>query len=55
MRYKTIVLELLQEQYPKLHEKLRQERTLLQAMDQQGFAVSDFVTCFQLDTRFADV
>ena len=25
MRYKTIVLELLKDQYPALHEKLRQE------------------------------
>ena len=34
MHYKTIVLELLQEQYPNLHEQLRQERTLRQALDE---------------------
>ncbi len=34
MHYKTIVLELLQEQYPKLHEQLRQERTLLMTLDE---------------------
>ena len=28
-RYKTIALELIQEQYPALHEQLCQERTLL--------------------------
>ena len=33
MRYKTIVLELLQDRYPALHEKLRQERTLLSTLD----------------------
>ena len=38
MHYKTIVLGLLQEQYPALHEQLRKSRTLLQAMD--DYAVS---------------
>jgi len=33
MQYKTIVLGLLQEQYPALHERLRVSRTLLQAMN----------------------
>jgi hypothetical protein len=33
MQYKTIVLGLLQEQYPALHERLRANRTLLQAMN----------------------
>ncbi len=33
MHYKTIVLELLQEQYPSLHARLRRERTLLMALD----------------------
>ena len=31
--YKTIVLELLKDQYPALHERLRQERKLLEAVD----------------------
>jgi hypothetical protein len=34
MLYKTIILELLQDQYPTLHEQLRQERRLLPALDQ---------------------
>jgi hypothetical protein len=33
MRYKTIVLELLLDQYPAFHERLRQERTLLSTLD----------------------
>jgi hypothetical protein len=33
MQYKTIVLGLLQEQYPALHERLRASRSLLQAMN----------------------
>jgi hypothetical protein len=33
MQYKTIVLGLLQEQYPALHERLRASRTLLQSMN----------------------
>jgi hypothetical protein len=33
MHYKTIVLEMLQEQYPALHEALRTQRTLLQAVE----------------------
>ncbi len=39
MHYKTIVLELLQEQYPALHEKLRKERTLLAALDDYAAAL----------------
>jgi hypothetical protein len=33
MMYKTIVLGLLQEQYPKLHEQLRREGMLLKTLD----------------------
>jgi hypothetical protein len=33
MQYKTIVLELLQECHPRLHERLRRERTLLWALN----------------------
>jgi len=33
MLYKTMTLELLQEGFPTLHEKLRQRRALLQALD----------------------
>ena len=39
MLYKTIVLELLQDQYPSLHEKLRQQRKLLQALDDYAAAL----------------
>jgi hypothetical protein len=31
--YKTIILTLLQEQYPSLHERLRRERTLLATLN----------------------
>ena len=31
--YKTIILELLQEQYPSLHDQLRRERTLLEKLN----------------------
>lgn len=33
MLYKTITLELLQDQYPALHERLKKERTLLKALE----------------------
>jgi hypothetical protein len=33
MHYKTITLELLQDQYPILHERLKKERTLIQALE----------------------
>ena len=33
MHYKTIVLGLMEEQYPALYEKLRKERLLLKALD----------------------
>jgi hypothetical protein len=39
MLYKTIVLELLQEQHPALHERLRQERMLLQALNDYAIAL----------------
>jgi hypothetical protein len=38
-QYKTIILELLQEQYPSLHEQLRQERLLLQAVNDYATAL----------------
>src|SRR5262245_24439242 len=34
--YKTIILELLQEQYPTLHEQLRSTRTLLATVNQHS-------------------
>jgi hypothetical protein len=34
MHYKTVVLELLQDQYPALHERLRTRRLLLQSLDE---------------------
>jgi hypothetical protein len=33
MRYKTIILELLQQEYPALHERLRARRTLLASLN----------------------
>ena len=33
MQYKTIVLGLIEEQYPVLYEQLRKERLLLKALD----------------------
>ena len=42
MLYKTIVLELLQEQYPKLHEQLRASRTLLSTVNLQAVALKRY-------------
>jgi hypothetical protein len=42
MLYKTIILELLQDQYPKLHERLRASRTLLSTLDQQATALKRY-------------
>jgi hypothetical protein len=39
MHYKTIVLELLQHQYPALHEQLRASRTLLATMNDSAAAL----------------
>ncbi len=39
MSYKTIVLELLQEQYPTLHARLCQERKLPKALHQYAIAL----------------
>ncbi len=39
MLYKTIILELLQDQYPKLYERLRSSRTLLSTLDDQAAAL----------------
>ncbi len=36
MQYKTIVLGLIEEQYPVLYEQLRKERLLLKALDLYG-------------------
>lgn len=33
MQYKTMILELMQERFPELHERLRRSRMLLEAMD----------------------
>ena len=41
MRYKTIVLELLQDRYPALHERLRRERTLLMTLDRLAIELKD--------------
>ena len=53
MRYKTIVLELLQEQYPALHEKLRQERTLLTTLDQLAITLKDAHVAWMNELRRA--
>jgi hypothetical protein len=37
--YKTIILTLLQEQYPSLHEQLRRQRLLLQAVNDYAAAL----------------
>ena len=37
--YKTIILELLQDQYPMLHERLRASRTLPSTLDEQAVAL----------------
>jgi hypothetical protein len=42
MHYKTITLELLQDQYPPLHERLRQERKLLEAMELHAAALKRY-------------
>ena len=42
MHYKTIILELLQEQYPALHERLRQSRTLLSAVNDHATALKRY-------------
>jgi chromosome segregation ATPase len=39
MHYKTICLELLKDQYPTLHENLRQQRMLLQAVTDYASAL----------------
>jgi hypothetical protein len=41
MLYKTIALELLQEQYPKLHEQLRLRRQLLAAVENYAVELRD--------------
>jgi hypothetical protein len=41
MRYKSIVLDLLQDQYPTLHEHLRRERRLLAALDQYAIGLKN--------------
>jgi hypothetical protein len=42
MQYKSIVLELLKEEFPSLHEQLRMSRTLLASLDRYalGFKTS---------------
>jgi hypothetical protein len=42
MHYKTIVLELLQEQYPVLHEQLRKNRTLLSTVNDTATALKRY-------------
>lgn len=42
MHYKTIILELLQEQYPQLHERLRSTRTLLATVESQAAALKRY-------------
>jgi hypothetical protein len=42
MLYKTIVLELIQEQYPALHSQLRNSRTLLRAVNDSACALKRY-------------
>ena len=42
MNYKTIVLELIQDQYPALHERLRSSRTLLSTLELQAAALKRY-------------
>lgn len=39
--YKTIVLELIQDQYPTLHERLRASRTLLSTLERYAADLKD--------------
>ncbi len=52
-RYKTIVLELLQDQYPALHEKLRRERTLLATLDRLAIQLKDAHVAWMNELRRA--
>ncbi len=42
MHYTSIVLELLQEQYPALHEQLRESRTLLSTLNDRATALKRY-------------
>jgi hypothetical protein len=53
MRYKTIVLELLQDQYPALHEELRRERTLLATLDRLAIELKDAHVAWMNELRRA--
>lgn len=54
MRYKTIVLELLQDRYPALHEKLRRERTLLATLDRLAIELKDAHSAWMNQLRRAN-
>ena len=41
MHYKTITLELLQDQFPTLHRRLRNQRKLLETLDQYARMLRD--------------
>jgi hypothetical protein len=53
MRYKTLVLELLQDQYPALHEKLRQEQTLLSTLDRLSIELKEAHVAWMNELRRA--
>jgi hypothetical protein len=42
MLYKTIILELLQDQYPKLHERLARQRILLSTLNEKADALKRY-------------
>jgi hypothetical protein len=42
MQYKTIVLELIQDQYPQMHEQLRARRMLLTTVNHQAAALKRY-------------
>jgi hypothetical protein len=53
MRYKTIVLELLQDQYPALHAKLVREKKLLETMDRLAIEMKDAHVAWMNELRRA--
>ncbi len=52
-RYKTIVLELLQDQYPEYHARLCRDRTLLAILDRLALALKDAHVAWMNELRRA--
>ena len=51
MRYKTIILELIQDQYPALHDRLCRERTLLSTLDRYAMDLKDAHVAWMRELR----